>query len=55
MLYGLDVNPERSVVLIADNFGYIYMYVCFEFDSDAKAYWQSMILLTYIEWTNLLH
>nr|GLL42946.1 protein DAMAGED DNA-BINDING 2 isoform X1 [Ipomoea trifida] len=25
MLYGLDVNPERSVVLIADNFGYLYM------------------------------
>ncbi|CAH9129226.1 unnamed protein product [Cuscuta epithymum] len=25
MLYGLDVNPERNVALIADNFGYLYM------------------------------
>ncbi|TMX04317.1 hypothetical protein EJD97_009983 [Solanum chilense] len=25
MLYGLDVNSERNVVLVADNFGYIYM------------------------------
>ncbi|KAH0636258.1 hypothetical protein KY290_038338 [Solanum tuberosum] len=25
MLYGLDVNSDRSVVLVADNFGYLYM------------------------------
>ncbi|RAL42361.1 hypothetical protein DM860_012144 [Cuscuta australis] len=25
MLYGLEVNPERNVVLISDNFGYLYM------------------------------
>lgn len=25
MLYGLDVNSDKSVVLVADNFGYLYM------------------------------
>ncbi|XP_052187831.1 protein DAMAGED DNA-BINDING 2 [Diospyros lotus] len=25
MLYGLDVNAERGVVLVADNFGFLYM------------------------------
>ncbi|CAI9106960.1 OLC1v1006212C1 [Oldenlandia corymbosa var. corymbosa] len=25
MLYGLDINSEKGVVLVADNFGYLYM------------------------------
>ncbi|KAL8144042.1 hypothetical protein V2J09_017074 [Rumex salicifolius] len=25
MLYGLDVNPEKDLVLVADNFGFLYM------------------------------
>ncbi|KAF8394928.1 hypothetical protein HHK36_018867 [Tetracentron sinense] len=25
MLYGMDINPEKGLVLVADNFGYLYL------------------------------
>jgi DNA damage-binding protein 2 len=25
MLYGMDINSEKGVVLVADNFGFLYM------------------------------
>ena len=28
MLYGLDIHSEKGLVLVADSFGYLYMYVC---------------------------
>lgn len=27
MLYGMDVNTEKGVLLVADNFGYLYLWV----------------------------